>query len=388
MALADRLPLYTQLEAVRGRPLVVYVTNGRAGIEATMEGDVIGEIMAQVQALPSDTNALDLLIVSNGGDPTVAWRIVSSIRERIPNLSVLVPNAAYSAATLVALGANEIVMHQNGNLGPVDPQITVVKNGKDGVPVKFRFGSEELASFLEYARHKVGLTDQEQVLKVFELFCTEAGAIPIGIATRSSHLSMAMGEKLLRMHMTKDGEAQRAKVIAESLNRNYFHHGYPIGCSEAKEIGLNVTIAAEPIDKLLWDIWLDIENELELRTPFYPLAYVQKNPACSRLFDPVLMLNLPANLADPHQQALLGQMINSMMSQFVVHVPATDYQVATVLVESKRLATRNVTTGKIFATRMPDFSFRINTTPLTVGWTTVSIPEAPAPAATNQGATS
>src|SRR5690606_11319025 len=103
---------------------------------------------------------------------TVAWRVVTLIRERVRKLSVLVPQAAYSAATLIALGADEIVMHPNGNLGPTDPQITVrTKRAPDGPVEEIKFGSEDLGAFLRFAREEVGLSDQAHLMKVFAKFC-------------------------------------------------------------------------------------------------------------------------------------------------------------------------------------------------------------------------
>ena len=123
----------------------------RRNAEAQIARDAVSELLAQLQALPKGTNELDLLIGSNGGDGTVAWRLVSLIRERVDSFAVLVPQAAFSAATLIALGADEIVMHPYGNLGPTDPQIT--NRGKN-----VQFGSEDLAAFLKFARDEVGWT--------------------------------------------------------------------------------------------------------------------------------------------------------------------------------------------------------------------------------------
>ena len=127
MAIADRLPLYETLEKLRARPLVVYVTSTREGISGQMASDVIPELLDQLTDLPRDTPSVDLLIVSEGGDAKVAWRAMSLLRERCQKVAVLVPQVAFSAATLLALGADEIVMHPNANLGPVDPQIHVTR---------------------------------------------------------------------------------------------------------------------------------------------------------------------------------------------------------------------------------------------------------------------
>src|SRR5205807_5854070 len=110
-----------------------------------MAADAIPEFQDQLDKLPKDKKQADLLVVSNGGDPTVAWRMITLLRERVDEVGVLVPQAAYSAATLLALGANKLVMHPNGNLGPVDPQISVKKHGEKEAQ---QFGFEELAGFL------------------------------------------------------------------------------------------------------------------------------------------------------------------------------------------------------------------------------------------------
>jgi ClpP class serine protease len=157
MALAERLKLYAELEEARNnRPLIVYVTSPRLGAGGEMAADAIPELTDQTSRLPAETDGLDLLIVSDGGDPTVAWRAVTLLRERVKKLAVLIPQAAYSAATLLALGADEIVMHPNGNLGPVDPQLSVKKQGETEGG---HFGFEDMTGFLEFARKEVGLTD-------------------------------------------------------------------------------------------------------------------------------------------------------------------------------------------------------------------------------------
>ena len=74
---------------------------------------------------------LDVFLVSNGGDSVVPWRLVSLFREFAKSFNVLIPYRAYSAATLLALGADEIVMHPFGELGPIDPTVSNDFNPKE-----------------------------------------------------------------------------------------------------------------------------------------------------------------------------------------------------------------------------------------------------------------
>lgn len=358
MSLKDRLSLYRDLEAKRGRPLIVYVTSNRLAAQGQMAGDVVSEILAQLQALPANADKLDFLIVSQGGDPTVAWRVVSLIRERVAEFAVLVPQAAFSAATLIALGANDIVMHRYGNLGPVDPQI----QSKAGASA---FGYEDLAAFLKYAQETVGLSDQTNLLAAFRLFCDEVGAVPVGVAARSSQLMVSLGEKLLSLHMSDAGDAHK---IAEALNKSYFHHGYPVNRSEAKEIGLKITQPSSDIADLLWDIWLDIEGELEVREPFTPWRLLARNPECAPLFAPVPHVVIPENLPP----ALLQQVFNNILnSTEVLTVPPTPFRLISAVVESHRSASRFVSAGRIFAQRRQDLQIAVHMVTEDIGWQSV-----------------
>ncbi len=71
---------------------------------------------------------LHLLLVTLGGDGETALRIVRQLQARCRELTVLVPDQAKSAGTLVVLGAHCIYMGPTSDLGPVDPQF-VLPNG-------------------------------------------------------------------------------------------------------------------------------------------------------------------------------------------------------------------------------------------------------------------
>src|SRR5262249_33829408 len=148
MSWQKRIELYQKIESHRKRPLIAYVTSKRNGVWAEMGSDAIPSIVDQLGKLPSKLPALDFMIVSLGGDPMTAWRIMSLLRQRVGEkgmVSVFIPQSAFSAATLLAFGANEIVMHPNGHLGPVDMQIT--SYGESGPR---RYSTEDISSFLEF----------------------------------------------------------------------------------------------------------------------------------------------------------------------------------------------------------------------------------------------
>ena len=132
MSHAARIPYIEALQKERGDRLVIsYVTSTRAGHEVQIADDAVPLIYEHLEAGGDHAkNGVDLFIHSNGGSGTVPWRIVNLIRQYTKQFVVLVPNRAFSAATLIALGADEIIMHKMGCLGPIDPSVTNAFNHK------------------------------------------------------------------------------------------------------------------------------------------------------------------------------------------------------------------------------------------------------------------
>jgi hypothetical protein len=367
MGLAERTVLYRQLEERRRRPLIVYVTSTRPNAEGQIGQDAIAELLTQLERIPRNTRELDFFIVSNGGDPTVAWRIVSLIRERVENLSILVPQSAYSAATLIALGANEIVMHPNGNLGPTDPQII---NQQKGI----RFGSEDVQAFLRFVRKDVGLTDQTPLRDLFLKLCEEVGFTGIGAAARGSQLSATMGEKMLRLHMKDTAEhKQSPRAISEALNTKYFHHGYPLSRKEAKEVGLTVAAENLELEAVMWSIWQDIETELKIRDPFMAMDLFRQDQNCQALFAPIPQLSIPPGSSQQEQHMI----IQIFAQQAAAHqVPPTRFEFVTGIMESARHASQSRMSGSVFGARQHDLNMRINLVPEKMAWADVPVPQA------------
>ncbi|GAB4339361.1 MAG: hypothetical protein Kow0010_27510 [Dehalococcoidia bacterium] len=68
---------------------------------------------------------LRVMLHSYGGDGETAVRLVRSAQARCDTLTIVLPDQAKSAATLIALGAHEILMGPASDLGPVDPQLVL-----------------------------------------------------------------------------------------------------------------------------------------------------------------------------------------------------------------------------------------------------------------------
>jgi hypothetical protein len=362
MSYSDRRSLYQQIEQERGFPLITFVTSLRPNAAGQIALDVIPEIIRQIQAIPEAAAEADLLIVSNGGDPIVAWRLVNLLRGRFERFNVLLPYTAYSAATLIALGADRIVMHPFATLGPVDPQLTSFRQTEGRPPETQQFGSEDLAHYLAFVKENVGITDQAQLQNAFELLTRDVGALAIGSAKRSSQLMLSLGEKLLTLHMTDKNEA---RAIAESLNKSYYHHGYSVGRREAQELRLNIDAPDKKLEHLLWAVWDDLSTEMECDIPFDPMAIVQSNPGTAASLNAVNQITLPANLPPAIMQDVIQQILNQPIVQPVIPV---NFELFFAAVESMHSHSHFRQQGELRALRFPNMEIQFNITSKSQRW--------------------
>ena len=99
-----------------GHPHAAIATSDIVGFETLLSG-------------LSGAEQLNVLLHSPGGDGTVIEKLVEMCRGHLDGdqrkLRVIVPNIAKSAATVFALGADQIVMGYCSELGPIDPQVQI-----------------------------------------------------------------------------------------------------------------------------------------------------------------------------------------------------------------------------------------------------------------------
>ncbi|HEY4301844.1 MAG TPA: hypothetical protein VGM73_13285 [Candidatus Didemnitutus sp.] len=360
MGRPERIALCTEIEAHRKRPMIAYFTSKRPGSPpSSMASDAIPAIIEQLDALPAGTE-LDFMIGSLGGDPMMAWRIISLIRARGYRVSSLIPQSAWSAATLFAIGTEQIMMHPNANLGPIDMQITTY--GDNG-PTR-EFSTEELTAFLNFIREKLKITEQEHVRILFENICKEVGSLGIGFIARSSNLAADLSRRLLGLHIK---EEQRINFIVSSFEK-FQDHAYPISRDEAKEMGLPIGEPDKTLEDLIWKLWLDVELEFKERIPFSAMSEILSSQEGKKLLSGVPMLALPANMqGTPSYQTTLQDAV-SMAKETIEPV---DFEVKNAMVESARICHVSETKGKILAWRTPDLSISWNALPFSRVWNKV-----------------
>jgi hypothetical protein len=231
-----------QIERELGEPLITYWNSSNGSI---CSNDVIG-LYGILQSI-GKVDRLALFIKSGGGGGEASLRMVHLLRQYVGQLTVLVPLECASAATMLALGADKILMGPLAHLSAVDTSLTHDLSPIDRDNNRVRVSQDEL--------HRVVRLWQTQADKEasnpYEALFSYVHPLVIGAVDRSSALSTRLCIDILSYHFE---DAAKREQISNTLNAEYPAHSYPITLREARRIGLNAEALNERANRLLLEL--------------------------------------------------------------------------------------------------------------------------------------
>ena len=362
MDLGSRRDTYRAIEAYRGRPLIVYATSTRLGVTGRIGGDAVREFIDQIDSIRESTE-VDILVHSSGGDALTAWKLMSILRERFDRVYVLVPYMAFSAATLFAMGADEIFLHPHSSLGPIDPQITVRR--PDGMHKRFAY--EDVSALLHFLSNEVKISKQVHLTAVMEKLFSIVDPVDVGAAKRASELSSSIGERLLLQHMTDIKDQSKARQIAKDLNRSFSSHGDAVSRTRAKELQLPISKRDNKLERLIWDAFLGIESHMLLRDPFDPIK-----PFLSDEIVLQMPMEVSEDLKSEREQRHEEGPTEDSQGESSGFPGLVRFTLLHAMVESVRVASEIRTEGLLRLIQTPDGQLATRTIAPAPGWRTLN----------------
>lgn len=212
---------------------------------------ILGDILRRI----GDVEVLNVILHSPGGDGTVVEKFVSLCRAQCKKFRVIIPNEAKSAATLISLGADEIIMGPPSELGPIDAQIEIIANGLR------KYVSAQ--SFID-ARDNLLKVYSEQVRKNEDTGATMQmiATLDLPFITECEHLmdfGRDVAKKFLEQYMFKGSRNKVAKVkkvtdYLSSVKKHKVHGRIIDGNKARRELGLKVQLLGK--NSVFWQkIW-------------------------------------------------------------------------------------------------------------------------------------
>ena len=188
-----------------------------------------------------------LFVKSGGGNGHVSLRLVNLIRQYCNRLVTLVPLECASAATMIVLGANEILMGPIAYLTAVDTSLIHPLSPLDRDNGRVSVSLDELTRVVRLWGTEQSDTKENPYKDLFQY----VHPLVIGAVDRAESLSLMLCKELLAYHVK---DAATKDQIANTLNSKYPSHSYPILFEEAREIGLNAVRMSSPINTLLLEL--------------------------------------------------------------------------------------------------------------------------------------
>jgi hypothetical protein len=195
-----------------------------------------------------------MILHSPGGTAEATEAIVDMLRTRFTPIRFIVPIAAKSAATMLALSGEEIVGDQTSELGPIDPQFrltradSVVNAPARAILMQFKKANEEIQ------------TDRTKLVSWMPILNQYGPSLLVQCEEQ-----IRLAEKLVRDWLTRfmfAGDADGARKAGDIANylatwENFGSHSRPVGLDELEERGARITWLHlnPPLQEAVWNAW-------------------------------------------------------------------------------------------------------------------------------------
>ena len=190
-----------------------------------------------------------LMINSPGGDANAAEKLLTMCRQRFnKSFNVIVPDYAKSAATMIALGSDQILMGYLAELGPIDPQLRTAPMPGPGIPARSFIDGLELI--------RKNITKKGDPVQMYFPMLSQIRPEIVARCQSAIDGSKKFAEKWLKQYMLKKDHKQAQKVARWlSEGKKYKSHGKVIDFEEAHDVlKLNVE-RIDPNSDLWNNVW-------------------------------------------------------------------------------------------------------------------------------------
>lgn len=239
------LQLANELANARDADLFVYNFGLESGVEF--------EVRRVLSGRKAKRTNLVLFLTTEGGDPDSAYRIARCFQSHYQHIAVVVCGWCKSGGTLICIGAHELVVADDGELGPLDIQLTKVDEWEhsSGLAIEAAFEKLQEESFRLFIKHVQNIKQEAAGRITFRTAAEIAAKMVVGVTS----------DIFAKIDPLSVGEDHRATLIAEQyafrlnlkannlrpdtdyeagglrmLLRGYPSHGFAIDREEAKSL--------------------------------------------------------------------------------------------------------------------------------------------------------
>ncbi|MDN3512249.1 MAG: hypothetical protein NG784_13235 [Candidatus Jettenia sp.] len=327
MSRDKRKDLIRRIEEKRNSRLIVFLTSDRPNLGFSISTDIVPILHKHILGIEDyQRSKIDLFLYSRGGHSDVPWTIASTFREycREGSFSVLIPYRAHSAATLIAIGADEIVMTKKAELGPIDitlnngPYNPREKKTNDRLPISV----EDVTGYFDLLQ-KIGCERPEEKMRGFEQLTNKVHPLALGTVSRILEQTELVASRLLGTRANPFDEEKNREIVRR-LSSEIYSHSHTIHRTEAiKQLGLEQIVKAEDagISDELWSLYEEYNTLFLLDKPFMPEEYLVANGLDENTWNDLSLACVESmNRLDIYRKSLLVRRLRQSQPQVSLNV--------------------------------------------------------------------
>lgn len=185
--------------------------------------------------------ALDLMLTSIGGDGEAAFKMGSMCHAEREDFRVIVADMAASAATLLSLAAETIVMSDTSALGPIDPQV-LMQRRHQYIPAK------DIVAIVDDLDTRT--KENPQAFELYASLLADIDAIIYQTAKAAIRRTEELVPELLQLQRNPPS-SEAIDAIAQRLQSHALHSA-TIGHEQARQLGLPILYMSSQSES--WDL--------------------------------------------------------------------------------------------------------------------------------------
>jgi len=268
-----------KIVALRKRPVIAYLAAVNKNVSSNLveiSNEDIKNFVNLINDVPDDIIEIDIILHSRGGYMIYARQIVEIIRKRFRKVTYIIPYIAHSAAAMMTMSGDEIIMTPESSMSPFDVQMKSPSSGE-------YYPAVELKKFAKEAK---------QALNPFNPFVSKAlyedwnkDSIKRTIFDSNNSIVMTKNHALywLMKYMFKvksttsyklnyflvlpwwsrlTNKGRKASKIVSFFTNSKIHivHNNPVMFNDISDIGLNIKCADGELLTLLRETYILVDE--------------------------------------------------------------------------------------------------------------------------------
>jgi hypothetical protein len=210
------------------------------------------KLIDEIYAIKEKSDNALLFLCTYGGDGDAAFIIAKTFQRYYTNLILYLSGFCKSAGTLIALGANQIVISPKGELGPLDIQLNrddeLAKrtSGLDTSSAISTIGDEAFSLFEDFFIKLIAHSGANITTKTAAEIATQlTSSLITPITSQLDPLKICETARSIRIAYDYSIRLGAKPKIVRSLIYDYPTHSFVIGFDEAKDLFENVSLYAD-----------------------------------------------------------------------------------------------------------------------------------------------